>query len=70
MFFPIPSLDYKYEINKNGVVRNAKTKKIKPIVAETTPYLFCLNYSHIWICLAPFFPEFFVNPESFFSILQ
>lgn len=31
-FEPIPSLDYRYEINRAGTVRNAKTKRIvKPI---------------------------------------
>ena len=27
-FLPVPSFDYRYEISKKGVVRNAKTKKI------------------------------------------
>lgn len=42
MFYPIPSLNGKYEINKKGVVRNAKTKRI--IKEDDNCYSFCINY--------------------------
>ncbi len=44
MFYPIPSLENKYEINKKGVVRNAKTKHIlKPVSRSGKQFIFSLN---------------------------
>lgn len=65
MFFPIQSLGGKYEIDKDGNVRNAKTKRIKALKAGTTSYHFWFNNSHVWICRAALLAEVFGNPEKF-----
>lgn len=43
MFCPIPSLNGKYEINKKGVVRNAKTKKI---LKQNKPNSYSLRFGN------------------------
>ena len=65
MFYPIPSLDNKYEINKKGVVRNAKTKRIKAIAIGTTSYHFYINNLNVWICQAALLAEVFDKSENF-----
>ena len=68
MYLPIPSLGGKYEIDKDGNVRNAKTKRIKSIKDGTTSYHFWFNNSHVWICRAALLAEVFGNTDDYSPI--
>ena len=46
MYYPIPSLEGKYEINEKGVVRNSKTKHVLNPVRENQ-FLFSINNKQV-----------------------
>ena len=67
MFYPIPSLNGKYEINKQGVVRNAKTKKL---VKQNKPnsYSLYLNNKQSTHSVARLLAEVFEDEEKYLPI--
>lgn len=67
MFYPIPSLDGRYEIDEKGVVRNARTKRIKS-VGKGTSYHFWFNKSDHWICHDALMAEVFDKLDDFLPI--
>ena len=67
MFYPIPSLGGKYEIDEKGVVRNARTKRVKKL-ATGTSYHFWFNKADHWICHDALMAEVFDKPDDFLPI--
>lgn len=68
MFLPIPSLDNKYEIDKKGVVRNAKTKHIIKPRNGTSYYILSINNNQIWRCREALMAEVFDSEENYLPV--
>ena len=49
-FEPIPSLDYRYEINRTGTVRNVKTKRIVKLIAKNRKSISFRDSDRNFIC--------------------
>ena len=49
-FAPIPSLDYRYEINRVGTVRNAKTKRIVKTTSQSKNSIVFRDANRNFIC--------------------
>lgn len=49
-FAPIPSLDYRYEINRAGTVRNAKSKRIVKTTAHSKKSIVFRDANRNFIC--------------------
>lgn len=68
MFYPIPSLDGKYEIDKKGVVRNSQTKHIIKPRGGKSYYPFSLNNTQIWRCRETLMSEVFDKIDDYLPI--
>lgn len=66
MFYPIPSLGGKYEIDENGVVRNAKSKRIHSIIGNSYSLKKCSK--SVTISKRRLMVEVFGNPDEFLPI--
>lgn len=67
MFYPIPSLGGKYEIDENGVVRNAKSKRLLATINNVS-YSFFINSKKCCVSKLKLLDEVFGNADEFLPI--